>query len=118
VGFFDWDTAGPSTREVDLAFSTIAWIGTYDRSEDEPLDLGDYADRSRRLHLLLDAYEYDGDRQAFRTAVAQRARRQAGVIRELAEAGNPSALALLPLAGHLDRTALAAEKLPDDFWVR
>jgi hypothetical protein len=36
----------------------------------------------------------------------------------MAEAGNRSAIALLPLAGHLDKTALIAEKLPDDFWAR
>jgi Ser/Thr protein kinase RdoA (MazF antagonist) len=118
VGFFDWDTAGPSTPEVDLAFSAIAWVGLCDWSEDEPVGFGDYADRSRRLHLLLDAYGYDGDRQVFRAAIAQRARRQAAIIREMAEAGNPSAIALLPLAGHLDNTALIAEKLPDDFWAR
>lgn len=26
VGFFDWDAAGPSPREVDLAFSALLWV--------------------------------------------------------------------------------------------
>lgn len=117
VGFFDWDTAGPSSPEVDLAFSAIAWVGLCAASEDEPLGFHDYANRSRRLHLLLDAYGYTGDRRAFRTVVAHRARRQAGVIRNLAEAGDQASIALLPVAGRLERTALNVETLPDDFWT-
>jgi hypothetical protein len=117
VGFFDWDTAGPSTPEIDLAFSAIAWVGLCAASEDEPLGFHDYANRSRRLHLLLDSYGYDGDRQAFRTVVALRARRQARVIRDSAEAGDRASIALLSLAGRLERTALNVETLPDDFWA-
>jgi Ser/Thr protein kinase RdoA (MazF antagonist) len=26
VGFHDWDIAGPSTREWDLAFSALSWV--------------------------------------------------------------------------------------------
>jgi Ser/Thr protein kinase RdoA (MazF antagonist) len=26
VGFVDWDTAGPSRREDDLAFSALTWV--------------------------------------------------------------------------------------------
>jgi hypothetical protein len=107
VGFFDWDMASPSTREFDLAFSALVWV---------PLN-PDSPDRSRRLHLLLDAYGYDGDRHAFGPVVVRRARRQAGVIRDMAGGGDQAAIALLPIAAHLERSASHVETLPDDFWA-
>jgi hypothetical protein len=117
VGFFDWDTAGPSSRDVDLAFSALLWVPLDAPSAGEQLGLHDFKDRSRRLHLLLDAYRYDSDRQAFGAVIVQRARRQAGVIRGLAEGGDRAAIALLPIAGHLERSASHVEALPGDFWA-
>jgi len=87
VGFYDWDIAGPSSREFDLAFSALPWVPLASPSADTQVSNHDLEDRSRRLHLLLDAYGYNGDRRAFRTVVPQRARRQASVIRRLAEPG-------------------------------
>jgi hypothetical protein len=115
AGFFDWDTASPSPREFDLAFSAIVWVPLTDP---EPGDSGphDASERSRRLHLLLDAYRYDGDRRAFAAVIAERARRQAGVIRSMAQAGDRAATALLPIAARLERAASYVEALPDDFW--
>jgi hypothetical protein len=55
VGFFDWDTAGPSPREVDLAFSALSWVPLYTPGAAEHLGFREPGDRSRRLHLLLDA---------------------------------------------------------------
>jgi hypothetical protein len=118
VGFFDWDTAGPSSREFDLAFSALSWVPIYPRSAAEQLGFYNFEDRSRRLHLLLDAYGYDSDRHAFRSVIPQRARRQASVIRDLAEAKDPAAIALLPVAGNLETSASDVEALPDDFWAR
>jgi hypothetical protein len=116
VGFFDWDTAGPSSREFDLAFSALSWVPLYPRAAAEQLGFRNGVDRSRRLHLLLDAYGYDGDRRSFGAVVGQRARHQAGVIRGLAEAGDPAATALLPVAGHLETSAAEVDALPDTFW--
>jgi hypothetical protein len=84
----------------------------------EQLDFHDFKDRSRRLHLLLDAYRHDSDRHAFAAVIAQRARRQAGVIRGMADAGDRASIGLLPIAGHLERSASDVEALPDDFWAR
>jgi hypothetical protein len=75
-------------------------------------------ERSRRFHLLMDAYGYDGDRRVFRAVVPERARVQAGVIRRTAGAGNRASIALLPIADLLDRSAADVETLPDDFWLR
>ncbi len=117
VGFFDWDTASPSSREDDLAFSALLWVPL--TAPDAGVQPGphDLADRSRRLHLLLDAYGYDGDRHAFGVVTARRARRQAGVIRAMADAGDRAATALLPIAGRLEQAASYAEALPGEFWA-
>jgi Phosphotransferase enzyme family len=114
VGFFDWDTASPSSREVDLAFSALVWV-PLTAPESGAADLGE---RSRRLHLLLDAYGYDGDRHAFGPVVVGRARRQAGVIRAMADAGDRAGIGLLPIAARLERSASHVETLPADFWAR
>jgi hypothetical protein len=110
VGFVDWDIASPSTREVDIAFSAILWVPLAPAS---PIDV----DRHRRFHLLLDSYGYDGDRHVFGAVIPQRARRQAGVIRELAAGGDPATAALLPMADLLSRAASDVEALPEDFWT-
>jgi hypothetical protein len=78
----------------------------------------DLQERSRRLHLLLDAYGYDGDRRVFGAVVPERARRQAGVIRRMADAGDAASIALLPIAELLERSATDVQALPDQFWVR
>ncbi|GAA4607607.1 hypothetical protein BJY16_006419 [Actinoplanes octamycinicus] len=116
AGFFDWDTAGPSPREVDLAFTALSWVPLYTPAAARHFGFDRPEDRSRRLHLLLDAYGYDGDRHAFGAVIVQRARRQAAVIRQMAEAGDPAGVGLLPVADNLERSATDVEALPDDFW--
>jgi Phosphotransferase enzyme family len=117
VGFFDWDTACPSAPEVDLAFSALSWVPLWAADPDEQSGVYSIENLSRRLHLLLDSYGYAGDRQAFRNDVVGRARRQAEVIRELAEAGDQAMVAILHYARHLERAAVNVEALPLDFWV-
>jgi len=137
VGFYDWDIAGPSSREWDLAFSMLPWIplaspspspsdtpGPPDAASTGGLDAGepdvggpDAGERSRRFRLLLDAYGFEGDREVFGSVVPRRARRQAGVIRRAAAAGDPASIALLPIAGLLESSAVDVEALPRDFWL-
>jgi hypothetical protein len=117
VGFFDWDIAGPSTREFDLAFSLLPWVPLASSGRDTRLSGHDLEDRSRRLHLLLDAYGYEGDRFTFASVIPQRARRQAGVIRQMADAGDASAIALIPIADRLEQSAADVEAFPKDFWL-
>ena len=117
AGFFGWDTASPSSREDDLAFSALAWVPLTAPDPGEQPGSVDVRDRSRRLHLLLDAYRYDSDRRAFGTVTVRRARRQAGVIRGMADAGDRASIALLPIASRLEQSASHAEALPDDFWT-
>jgi hypothetical protein len=71
----------------------------------------DAGERSRRFHLLLDAYGFEGDREVLGSVVPQGARRQAGVIRRAAAAGDPASVALLPIAGLLESSAVDVEAL-------
>src|SRR4051812_25885378 len=83
AGFVDWDTAGPSTRELDLAFSALMWVPLLAAGTAWPVPAGTVEDRARRLHLLLDGYRYAGNRAAFAAVVASRARINADVTRRL-----------------------------------
>jgi hypothetical protein len=118
VGFCDWDIAGPSSREWDLAFSALSWVPLASPRDGKPPSSHDMHERCRRLHLLLDAYGYTGDRRVLGDVVPQRARRQAAVIRRMAGAGDPVSIALLPIADLLERSAIDVQALPDDFWTR
>jgi aminoglycoside phosphotransferase len=115
VGFVDWDLAGPSSREFDLAYSALMWVPLLAPDSAWPMPSRP-EDRHRRLHLLLDAYGYDDDRSALRTAVAARARVNAEVTRRLADGGDPVFQALLGQADDLDRSAQRVEELPASFW--
>jgi aminoglycoside phosphotransferase (APT) family kinase protein len=117
VGFVDWDTAGPSSRELDLAFTALAWVPLLIPKMVEPQGFTAFADRSRRLHLLLDAYGYTGDRTAFGAEVASRARVNAAGIRRLAAGGDPTYVALLPVAVDFEQAAREVEVLPRSFWL-
>jgi hypothetical protein len=117
VGFVDWDSASPSTREFDLAFVALTWVPLHARHAAAALGFPDPADRRRRLHLLLNAYGFTGDRSAFGSVVVQRSRLQASVIRRTAATGDPIYRALVPLADDLDVAADQIGALPTDFWV-
>jgi hypothetical protein len=116
VGFVDWDTAAPSTRELDLAFAALAWVPLHARDVVARQGFRSFDDRSRRLHVLLDAYGYGGDRGGFGVAVAARARINAAAIQRLAAGGEPMYQALLPHADDLERAAIEVEELPAQFW--
>jgi phosphotransferase family enzyme len=116
VGFVDWDTASPSRREDDLAFSALTWVPLLPVELAEQVGFADPADRHRRLHLLLDAYGYTGDRAAIRDAIIGRVERNVAVIRQLAEGGEPTFQRMLPWAADLERSGAEVAELPSDFW--
>ena len=117
AGFCDWDMAAPSAPEFDLALSALWWVPLCPPSAVEQLGFHDFAGRSRRLHLLLDAYGYDGDRRAFGRVVVQRAQRQSAAIRQMAADGDPGANRVLFVAAHLEAAATDVSALPDEFWA-
>lgn len=117
VGFVDWDTAGPSSRELDLAYAALFWVPLLTPDAAWPHSAAHAGDRGRRLHLFLDAYGYDGDRTAFGAAVAARARINAAVVDRLAAGGDPVFTAQRPQARDLERSAAEVEALPESFWT-
>jgi len=118
IGFCDWDIAGPSAREYDLALSALWWVPFCPPDEVRRLGFHDFDGRSRRLHLLLDAYGYDADRQHLGPVIVERARRQATAIRQMADGGDPAASRLLFVAGYFEWAASHVEALPNEFWTR
>ena len=118
VGFVDWDIAGPSSREFDVAYSALMWVPLLAPGSAWPIMSHPVEERYRRLHLLLDAYGYDDDRSALRQAVPARARRNAEVNRQLADSGDPVFQALRGQAAELDRSAQQVDELPESFWRR
>ncbi|WP_328475229.1 aminoglycoside phosphotransferase family protein [Actinoplanes sp. NBC_00393] len=118
VGFVDWDTASPARPEDDLAFTALTWVPLLTARIAEPAGFPDPADRSRRLHLLLDAYGYTGDRTAIREAMLGRVERNVAVIRQLADGGEPTYRRMLPWAADLERSGSEVAALPDVFWQR
>ncbi|MFF5296349.1 phosphotransferase [Paractinoplanes globisporus] len=119
VGFIDWDTASPSRREDDLAFSTLTWVPLLTAEVSVPAGFEDPDDRRRRFHLLLDAYGYPaGDRTAIRDAILGRVERNVAVIRQLAEGGEPTFRHLLSWAALLEQSGTEVAALPTEFWLR
>ena len=60
AGFVDWDTASPSRREDDLAFSALTWVPLLTAEIAGQAGFGDAAGLRGRFHLLLDAYGRQG----------------------------------------------------------
>jgi thiamine kinase-like enzyme len=118
AGFVDWDTAGPSSRDTDLAFAALWWVPLHARHVAAHVGFDAFDDRRRRLHLFLDAYGYTADRLPFGAAVAARARLNATVLRRLAANGEPTYTALLPMTADLETAAEEVEALPTSFWHR
>jgi aminoglycoside phosphotransferase (APT) family kinase protein len=116
VGFVDWDTASPSRREDDLAFSALTWVPLLTAEIAEQAGFGDALDRGHRFHLLLDAYGYTGDRTAIRDAIIGRVERNVAMIRQFINGGEPTFLRMLPWAADLERSGSEVAELPDEFW--
>ncbi len=116
VGFIDWETASPSRREDDLAFSALTWVPLLTAEIAEEAGFGDAADRHRRFHLLLDAYGYTGGRAAIRDAIIGRVARNVAMIRQFADGGEPIFRRMLPWAADLERSGNEVAELPDEFW--
>lgn len=116
VGFVDWDTASPSRREDDLAFSALTWVPLMTAELAEHAGFDHAADRQRRLHLFLDAYGPSGDRTAIRDAIIGRVERNVATIRQFADGGEPAFQRMLPWAANLERSGHEVAELPDRFW--
>jgi hypothetical protein len=89
VGFFDWDFAAPCPPIWDLAFVVFCWVPLHARDVMKAEGFTAFADRPRRLRLLLDAYGYKGSTPDILAAVRSRITDIATSLRELAAGGDP-----------------------------
>jgi aminoglycoside phosphotransferase (APT) family kinase protein len=89
VGFIDWDFAAPCPAVWDLAFVAFSWVPLHARDVVISEGFTDFADRPRRLRLLLSSYGYSGSTDTLLAAVQARIAAHAAGLREGAEAGDP-----------------------------
>ena len=101
---------------MSTPFSALTWVPLLTAEIAEQVGFGDAADRYRRLHLLLDAYGYTGDRVAIRDAILARVERNVAMIRQFADGGEPTFQRMLPWAAQLERSGNEVAELPDGFW--
>jgi aminoglycoside phosphotransferase (APT) family kinase protein len=108
TGFFDWDFAGPVTREWDLAYTAFSWVPLHARHVVALEGFNDFAARSQRLRRFLDVYGWSGDIEAFVAVMRARTRAHADGIRRLARAGDPLFVQLVEqgAADDLDRAVV------------
>ena len=112
VGFVDWDFAAPCTPIRDLAFAVFSWVPLHARDVVEAEGFTSFAERPRRLRLLLDTYGYTGTTQALLEAVRSRINEHARSLRELAAAGDPLFTRLVN-GGVIDRLDRAMAQLAE-----
>ena len=96
----------------------LTWVPLLTAEVAGPAGFGDPAGRRRRFRLLLDGYGYTGDPTAIRDAIIGRAERNAAMIRQLADGGEPTFQRMLPWAADLERSGNEVAELPDEFWQR
>jgi hypothetical protein len=113
VGFIDWDFAAPCPPIWDLAFVAFSWVPLHSRSVACAEGFTRFADRPRRLRLLLNSYQYSGTLDALLDAVRARVHDHIRDVRELASSGDP-ALIRLVADGVLDRLSRALAELDAD----
>lgn len=95
VGFVDWDFAGPCPPIVDLAFLAFAWVPLHAREVADGDGFTRFAERARRLRLLLDAYDHDVDGDELLDAVHTRIENHARELRRRATAGEAAFVRLV-----------------------
>ncbi|KAB2361764.1 phosphotransferase [Actinomadura montaniterrae] len=88
AGFFDWDFAGPVTREWDLAFAAFSWVPLHARHVAGPLGFTAFETRPERLRRFLGVYGWGGSAADLLGVVRERVAAHAGGIRALAAAGD------------------------------
>ncbi|MFI7705121.1 phosphotransferase [Nonomuraea sp. NPDC049480] len=113
AGFFDWDFAGPTTVDSDVAWLALCWVPLHARDVAASEGFTDYEARPARLRLFLETYGWTGDPEILIRDIQERMRVRAAQIRRLGVGGEELYARLLRrgVADDLDR---AVREL-DDF---
>ena len=88
TGFFDWDFAGPATRQWDLALAAFSWVPLHTRHWVAAEGFTDFAARPRRLDRFLRTYGWSATTGEFLNVVEARVKAHADGIRDLAASGD------------------------------
>ena len=110
TGFFDWDFAGPVTREWDLAYGASSWVPLHARAVVTEEGFTNFAARPRRLRRFLEVYGWSGDLLAFVAVIHDRVQAHIDDLHALAAGGDPDFARLLA-AGTADRLQDALREL-------
>jgi aminoglycoside phosphotransferase (APT) family kinase protein len=89
VGLIDWDNAGPSWPEDDLAWTAFAWTPLHARSVVTTEGFEELGRRRARLERMLAAYGWTGSADDVLSRVAARVRHQITTMRRTAAEGDP-----------------------------
>ncbi|WP_229076005.1 aminoglycoside phosphotransferase family protein [Actinoplanes sp. DH11] len=109
TGFFGWDFAGPVTAEADLAFTAFAWVPLSARHVATAEGFTAFADRPRRLRLMLEAYGWRGETTQMVRETRDRISASIHDIRRLAAAGDPGCRKLIESGYDRDLAAAVHE---------
>ena len=112
LGFFDWDFAGPVTKEWDIAYSAFSWVPLHCRRAVIDVGFTAFADRGRRLRLFLDSYGWEGSAEDMMEHVRARTLASIRSIRTLAANKDPVFVAL-QAAGHQTNLEDAVAEFPE-----
>ena len=110
TGFFDWDFAGPSTREWDLAYAAFSWVPLHARAVVTEAGFTDFSARPQRLLRFLEIYGWTGDVHAFVDVIRNRVQSHIDDLHALAAGGDPDFRKLLEL-GTADRLCDALREM-------
>jgi aminoglycoside phosphotransferase len=115
TGFFDWDFAGPTTVDAEVALVAHCWVPLHARHVDASTGFTAFEARPARLRRFLDAYGWAGRPEALvRNVQAQMAER-AALIRRLGHAGE-GLYARLLRRGVADELDQAVRELDEFSW--
>ncbi|WP_188197427.1 phosphotransferase [Nonomuraea sp. SYSU D8015] len=114
VGFFDWDFAGPTTLDADVALMAQCWVPLHAHRVAASEGYGDFASRPARLRLFLDVYGWTGNPEAIIKEVQASMRARAATIRRLGVTGDGLYVRLLR-RGVADDLDEAVRELDDFF---
>jgi aminoglycoside phosphotransferase (APT) family kinase protein len=114
AGFFDWDFAGPTTPEWDLAFAAFSWVPLHARHVVAAEGFTDFAGRPRRLRRFLRAYGWTATEAEFLQVVRACIQAHADGVRSLAAAGDEVSGRMLSqgVADNLDRALTELASFP------
>jgi len=88
VGFVDWDMAGPTTREQDLAWVAFSWVPLHARKVVLDEGFTAFGKRRERLEAFLRAYRWDGSPNEVLELVRDRVQTQRAIIHSVAANGD------------------------------